>query len=209
MTHGHGIRRAVLALVATVLGLTGCAVTDPTRYYVLVGADGIGPGHVESGSGITVGVGPVMIPGYLDRVQIVTRSSGDQVQIWPYHRWAEPLDMGIARTLSDDLAARIPTERVLAFPWRGSGQAIEYQVVVAVLRFDGQPGVGVMLDARWRLLGNDGRELVFKRTTLTEATGGPGYEALVAAMSRALGGLGQEIATEIRAQSAKRAATGS
>ena len=66
-----------------------------------------------------------------------------------------------------------------------------------------------MLDARWRRLGNDGRELVFKRTTLTEATGGPGYEALVAAMSRALGGLGQEIATEIRAQSAKRAATGS
>ena len=80
-------------------------------------------------------------------------------KVWPYHRWAEPLDMGIARTLSDDLAARIPTERVLAFPWRGSGQAIEYKVVVAVLRFDGQPGGGVVLDTRWRLLGNDGRGL--------------------------------------------------
>ncbi len=206
MIRRHAIRRAVLALAAGVLGLAGCAVRDATQYYVLTSGGGAGVRRAESGSGVAVGVGPIIIPGYLDRIQIVTRSTGDQVQIWPFHRWAEPLDMGITRTLADDLAARIPTERVVAFPWRGSaGQSLEYQVVVAVLRFDGQPGGSVTLDTRWRLLGKGGRELVFKRSILTEATGGPGYESLVAAMSRALGGLGQEIATEIRAQSVKRA----
>ena len=121
--------------LATFLILTtvtsGCAVKDPSRYYALgTSRAPAAVGAAAMTSGLTIGVGPVAIPGYLDRPQVVTRDAGDGLEIWPYHRWAEPLDMGIARTLSDDLAARIPTERVLAFPWRGSGQAIEYQVVV-------------------------------------------------------------------------------
>jgi uncharacterized lipoprotein YmbA len=71
-------------------------------------------------------------------------------------------------------------------------------VVVAVLRFDGRPGGEVTLDTRWRILGRDGDELAFRRSTVIETAAGRGYEPMVAAMARALVTLGQEIAAEIR-----------
>lgn len=89
-----------------------------------------------------------------------------------------------------------------------AGQVVQYQIVVTIMRFDGQPGGTVMLDTRWRLVGKGGQEFVFRRSTVTEATGGAGREPLAAAMSRALGTLGQEIAAVIRAQPAGAAATG-
>lgn len=188
-------------LLILALGLAACAVTDPTRYYVLASGPGSAARHLESGTGVAVGVGPVQVAGYLDRTQIVTRSEADQVELANFHRWAEPLGEGVTRALTDDLAARIPTERIASFPWSGAMErAIDYQVVVTVMRFDGRLGGDVMLDTRWRLVGRGGKELVLKRATITEATGGPGFERLVAAMSRAVAGLGSQIAAEIRAQ---------
>lgn len=206
--------RGLLGLIASV-GLAGCAVSDPTLYYTLGPVAGpstarrdaesrtsaASPRSGTAGSdAVAIGVGPVIIPGYLDRLQIVTRTGSDQVDIAKFHRWAESLEDGIARTLADEIGARVPTERIVMFPWRGVvARIIQYQVVVAVLRFDGRPGGDVTLDTRWRILDRSGTERVFNRSTVTERTDGPGYERLIAAMTRALGTLGQEIATEIRA----------
>ena len=79
-----------------------------------------------------------------------------------FHRWAEPLEDGIGRILAEEIGARVPTERIVMFPWRGVvARIIQYQVVVAVLRFDGRPGGDVTLDTRWRILDRDGKELTF------------------------------------------------
>ncbi len=200
--------RGTALLLAAGLTLAGCAVSDPTRYYALATPRppvAVAPAAAESV--VTVGVGPVTVPGYLGRPQVVTRTDDGALEIWPYHRWAEPLDVGIAQALAEDLAARIPGDRIAVFPWRGVvARTIDYQVAVAVARFDGCPGHEVTLDARWRLLGKDGIELAFKRTTRTEPIEGTSFAALVHAMSRAIGGLGQEIGDEIRARSATRAA---
>ena len=203
-------RATVLCLVALLpsAGMTACAVTDTTRYYTLgqVAASAqtamtpssarMDPAGMDA---IAIGVGPVSLPGYLDRIQIVTRTSGDQVDLSPFYRWAEPLDEGIARVLAEEIGSRVPTNRIVTFPWRGSiARALQYQVVVAVLRFDARRGADVVLDARWRILGKDGAELAFRRSTLSEAVAEPGHGPIVAAMTRALLTLGQEIAAEIR-----------
>jgi uncharacterized lipoprotein YmbA len=144
------------------------------------------------------------MPGYLERSQIVTRTDGDQVELATFHRWAEPLEEGIARVLGEEIGARVPTDRVVTFPWRGIvAKAIQYQVVVAVARFDGRPGGDVTLDARWRILGTGGDELAFGRSTVTEAAAASGYGPMVAAMTRALVTLGQEIAAQIKAMPPK------
>src|SRR5262249_14870245 len=193
---------------AACIGLAGCAVSDPTRYYTLgpvtapkAESGAAAPTARDRGVGpVSVGVGPVIMPAYLDRVQIVTRTDADQVDLSMFNRWAEPLQDGMARVLAEEISARVPTERVVTFPWRGSiARIIQYQVVVAVARFDGRPGADVTLDTRWRILGREGDELVFRRSTLTEAAAGPGYEPMVAAMTRAVAALGQEIASEGRA----------
>jgi uncharacterized lipoprotein YmbA len=208
MDHRAVVRR-LLGLAASI-GLAGCAVSDPTQYYTL-GLAGAGSPETRTGAStprstvagpgtVGIGVGPVIMPGYLDRSQIVTRTSGDQVQISMFHQWAEPLEGGIVRILAEEIGARVPTERIVMFPWRGVvARVLQYQVVVAVMRFDGRPGGDVTLDARWRILGRDGDELVFRRFTMSETAGGPGYEPMVAAMTRVLVALGQEMAAEIRA----------
>jgi uncharacterized lipoprotein YmbA len=206
--------RCLLGL-ATFISVAGCAVTDPTLFYALgqtatssstaksaesrVAASGW-RGRVGGVEPVGIGVGPVIMPGYLDRTQIVTRSGHDRVKLATFHRWAEPLENGIARILADEIGARVPTDRVVMFPWPGIvARAIQYQVVVAVDRFDGSLDGNVTLDARWRILGKNGDELAFGRSTITETVVGPGYDPMVAAMSRTLVALGQELATEIRA----------
>jgi hypothetical protein len=209
----RAVVRRLLGLTASI-GLAGCAVSDPTQFYTFGQGAASSPtaesvertasastsrSRVAATGAMGIGVGPVLLPGYLDRSQIVIRTGADRVELSMFHRWAEPLADGIARTLADEIGARVPTDRIVAFPWRGVvARVIQYQVVVAVLRFDGRPDGDVTLDTRWRILGRDGDELAFRRTTVTEAAAGRGYEAMVAAMARAVVALGQAIAAEIR-----------
>ena len=211
MNYPSTVRRLGLA---TLISFTGCAVTDPTLYYSLGQtattssmarsadssvAAAVPRGRVAGPDPVSIGVGPVIMPGYLDRTQVVTRTGHDRVKLATFHRWAEPLESGIARILADELGARVPTDRVVMFPWRGSvARTIQYQVVVAVDRFDGSLDGDVTLDARWRILGKNGAEVAFSRSTITETVAGSGYDPMVAAMSRALVALGQEIATKIQ-----------
>ena len=205
----HTTRLTALFLTAGTLALAGCmAVTDPTRYYLLSPSPGA-PRNVSpaAASGAAVGVGPVLIPAYLDRVQMVTRGANDEVEISTYHRWAEPLESGIANVLADNLSAHIGSERIAVFPWRGSvARVLDYQVILVVLRFDGSPGRQVNLDTRWRLLGKEGRELALKRSTINEPIDGDGYQPLVQGMNRAIAALAREIGSEIESRGEKRAA---
>lgn len=194
-----GGAHALLAasLVAAVSVAAGCApVTLPTRFYVLSPLPGSGaaaPGPIRD---LAVGVGPIAIPAYLDRPQLVTRTAQDEVALADFDQWAEPLRNAVSRILAENLAARLPTERVTTFPWRGS-RSVQYQVAAEILRFEGTPAGDVVLRARWRLLDTRGRELVVRTSAVTEAADGPGYAPMAAALSRALASLSDEMATAI------------
>jgi uncharacterized lipoprotein YmbA len=165
------------------------------------------PTPPAASSSAAIGVGPVLIPGYLDRVQIVTRSADDEVTISPYHRWAEPIESGIAKVVADNLALLVGSERIAVFPWRGGvARLLDYQVVLVILRFEGAPGRQVTLDARWRLLGNAGQDLVLKRSTFNEPVTADGYQPLVRGMNQALAALAREIAAEIQSRASTQAA---
>ena len=205
---GRPRRFAPLLLAVGVLALAGCmSVADPTRYYVLSTTSTREPAPPVADSSVAVGVGPVLIPGYLDRVQIVTRDANDQVTVAMYDRWAEPLESGIAQVLADNLGAHVGSERIAVFPWRGGvARVLDYQVAIVVLRFDGWPGRQAIMDARWRLLGKDGQELALRRSTLNEPITGEGYQPLVRGMNQLLSTLAREIASEIRSRADTRAA---
>jgi uncharacterized lipoprotein YmbA len=190
----------VLLLTAGALALSGCTgVADATKYYMLSPSPAAPADSAHTAvSGPSVGVGPVVIPRYLERAQIVTRGTNDEVEISEYRRWAEPLESGIAEVLADNLAAQVGSERVAVFPWRGAtARALDYRVVVVVLRFDGSPGRRVTLDVRWHVLDKAGKELVLKRSTIGEPITDDGYQPLILGMNRLLATLAHEIATEI------------
>jgi uncharacterized lipoprotein YmbA len=68
-----------------------------------------------------------------------------------------------------------------------------------VIRFDGSLGGDVSLIARWAILQGKERKLVsVRKSTIIEPSGDKGYEAMVAADSRAVEKLSREIAEAIK-----------
>ncbi len=197
------INHTRLTLVSTlgVLALLGgCAsTTPPTHFYVLSAPPASEVGQIEhrADPGPAVGVGPVALPAYLDRPELVTRSSHNELRLAEFDQWAEPLKDNFAEVLADNLAQLVPTERVAVFPWKRAAR-IDYQVIVDVTRFETQGGAGE-LRARWSLVaGADRRELLSRQARYRESVQGTGKAAEVAALNRALGKLSGDIAQALQ-----------
>ncbi len=198
-----GIWLIVIFFLFVSSGLLACAGAPPTRFYVLsAGADS----HLQTSETLSIGVGPIKMPDYLDRLQIVTRSNANALGLADFDRWAEPLESGFTRVLSENLGKLLATENLAAYPWPSSNK-VDCQVTVEVARFDGAMGENVTLEARWALFSEKGKRLLTKETSrISEPVKGDSYEALVAAQSRALAGLSREIAEAVlEASSAKKA----
>ena len=140
-----------VTLVASLLGLGACADT-PSRFYLLNTLTASETVLATAAArGPVIGVGPVTVPKYLDRPQIVTRVGRNQLALGEFDRWAEPLQDNIFRVLAQNLMRLIPTDQILLHPWPRSA-TLDYQVSVEVLQFDGWFGGESTLLARWSIL---------------------------------------------------------
>jgi uncharacterized lipoprotein YmbA len=190
-------RLAVVPLVASLLGLGACAST-PSRFYLLntLSTSETMPATVAE-RGPVIGVGPITLPKYLDRPQIVTRAGYNQLALGEFDRWAEPLQDNISRVLAENLARLIPTDQVLLQAWPRSA-TLDYQVTVEVLQFDGWLGGESTLLARWSILDGAEHELFNRMVHLHAPTGGRDYEAMVVVMNQMIETLSRDIATAIQ-----------
>jgi uncharacterized lipoprotein YmbA len=178
----------------------GCASSPPTRFYTLSSLQEGGSERRESTSDQdpVIRVGPIKFSEYLDRTEIVTRSSSNKITLSDFDLWAGSLAEDFSRVLAENLSVLLSTESVIVYPRLGSGLA-KYQIAVDVIRFDGPLGGDVSLIARWAIFEGKERKLVFTRkSTIIESSGARGYEAMVAADSRALEKLSREIAEAIK-----------
>jgi uncharacterized lipoprotein YmbA len=200
--------RAVLATGLVLLSVVGCSIkseTAPSRFYMLrpLPADATSPGAPGGEAGPVLALGPINIPAYLDRPQIVTQAPGAEVKLSEFDRWAEPLEDNVAAVLADNLASLVPTERVFPFPSRLPPD-VDLRITVDVIRLDGPLGGDVVLDARWSLVsGEEEAEVRTQRSRFVQRAGGPGYADLIEAMSRTLDALSRELAQEIRRASGR------
>ena len=193
--------RLGLALLALLLAVGGCARTAPSRLYTLAPAD---PTPTETGSGAVLGLGPVELPPYLDRPEIVTREGPHQVELGEFDKWAEPLQPMFVHLLADRLRLAAGSREVVPLPARW-GTEPRNAVAVLVDRFDADETGQVVLDARWRYYQtNDGRLLRsgHEMIALPAEPASPSaskeprrdYGALVATMARAVDELVRRIA---------------
>jgi uncharacterized lipoprotein YmbA len=178
------------------LGLSGCASTAPTRFYLLTPILDTGR-PLAAARPLVIGVGPVTLPPYLDRPQIVTRASNARLDVAEFDQWAAPLQDSVARVVAENLSLLIPTDYVAQHPWPRA-TSVDYQVTITVDRFDGTTGGEVVLLGYWSLWDANGNELARKKVHFRVPTAGPEYEALVGAMSRTLADLSQDIATTVQ-----------
>jgi uncharacterized protein len=188
----------VVLLLAMVLVFSACAgKSASSKFYVL---NSLPQPALSAPEGATIGVLPVTMPDYLDRPQVVTRVSENEINLDEFSRWAEPLKDSFTRALVQDLSTLLNTAKVIKTT--GSpGIPMALLVGVEVVQFDGTLGGDVVLIVRWGLFGAEGKKLlVGKRSTFKEGTGAATYEAYVAAESRAVAALSREIAEAIKAR---------
>lgn len=192
------IRSLALALVG--LALAGCSGSEPANYYLLSNLPAPEtPIRATSSDQLAVGVGPVSLPMYLDRPQLVGRASPNRLNLAEFDRWAEPLQDMFSRTLAENLSALIGTDLVYVMPRRHMPE-LDYQVAVEVFRFDRSADGKVKLLARWTILADDNATtLLTRRSMIIEPTPPESDpEAVIVALSRTVETLGREIARDLQ-----------
>ncbi len=194
------LRRTLLLFGLCLLFILGCASSPKTRFYTLssLPEGGKEPKKFTSGQGLVIVLGPIKFSEYLDRTEIVTRSSNNRISFSDFDAWASPLSEEFTRVLAENLSTLLSTNSIIIYP-RPKRSPVDYQITVDVIRFDGSLGGDVSLIARWAIF--DGKErklLTMRKSSIAEQSGAQGYEAMVAADSRALEKLSREIAEAIK-----------
>jgi len=187
----------ILVILSTFLG--GCRRSQTPRFYALssVQDQSVFKRSSQAQNAI-IGIGPVKLADYLDQPRLVNRTGDNQLVVAEYDRWVGSFKDNFVNVIADNIGFLLPTERIHFYPWRRS-MPIDYQVIVDIARCDGRLGDVVWLEARWSILkGPEKKLLKMSRSSIREPVGGVDYSALVAAQSRAIAKLSQEIAEAIR-----------
>jgi uncharacterized lipoprotein YmbA len=186
----------LLLVVAAVL-LSGCGtVTGPAAFYRLTAL----PPAARTGDAANAPstprllIGPVEVPDYLDRPQLVTRSGIHELSVDEFNRWGGSLREELLLALTLNLASLLGPGMVAG---NGAGAAFEdaLQLRVDLLRLEGSDNGEVELLARWTLLEDGGRRAILsRRTRVTAPVSGAGPTSLVAAYSEAVALFSKELA---------------
>jgi len=188
----------VVVLLALAVCLSACAgKSASSKFYIL---SSLPQSTLSGAEGATIGVFPVAMPDYLDRPQVVTRVSENELQFDEFSRWGEPLKESFYAVLVENLSTLLNSKKIIKTA-RNLRVPVTLQVGVEVLQFAGALGGDVVLIVNWGLFGEGGKNLfIAKRSLFKEPTGAATYEAFVAAESRAVASLSREIAEGIRSR---------
>jgi uncharacterized lipoprotein YmbA len=196
--------RLPLVLVALAAGaFCGCVSlkrTSEARFFALRPMAETPPAPASESDASIVGVLPVVLPGPLQRPQLVAWSAPGEVRIDEFLRWTEPLDSGIQRVLVEDLEILLPLRHVIKAPWPAA-TPLRCRVRAEVFRFGRQPGGEVTLAGRFVLLPGQGERPLAARGFDLERDRAPGADPgqAVEAMSALVADLARQIADAIAA----------
>jgi uncharacterized lipoprotein YmbA len=140
--------RTITLCILTSLVLVACGSSPPVRYYAL--APMSTEPRQEANDPVVLGLGPLSMPEYLNRSQIVTRGAGAEMNVDEYSRWAEPLGPALHRIVSTDVDNLLDGVVVVAFPYDSMIRAqVNYRVLGEVSRFDADQSGQVILEVLW------------------------------------------------------------
>ena len=201
---------------AIAMALVGCSALaktilapqkDISKFYLLTPtADTTAPPPAaaqSTGGDFTIGLGPIKLPPYLDRPEIVTRAAPNRLELSKDDRWGESLQNGFTSVMARDLAAQTGTRRVIIFPWYNT-MHIDLQVQIDVYRFETDGQGNAQLSAKWTILDSTGKNILYTaESNLTQPSKPGDTTDAAAALSRTVGDLSGQIANmlhQVRSQ---------
>lgn len=197
------VRAWMIALSAVyLLVLSACVSSPPVRYYSLSPIDT--DYQQDPDDAVMLGIGPLSIPDYLNRSQIVTRDVDAQMRVDDFSRWTEPLADSMHRIISTDVDNLLHGVVVVRYPYDAVVRShLDYRLVGDVNRFDADSSGLVVLEIQWTIVDTEANLLVPARRNRYQAqmvTSGD-FGAMVAAMNDVLSQFSRDVADRLKAAS--------
>jgi uncharacterized lipoprotein YmbA len=155
MNYSYFYRAVLLSAMAfLVFSLIGCAGRPPSMFYLLSPTSVVKDEAIstEQGGCIHLRIARVTIPEYLNRPNIVTRTTENNLILSDDDQWAEPLSDTVARVLAENISQYVCIKKISLSPGKASGES-DYRVEVEVYRMDGSLGKDAVLDVWWTVSG--------------------------------------------------------
>lgn len=193
--------KPVCSILITMLStiLVSCGSSPPVRYYSLEAIETASAG--ENTDAIVVGLGPLRMPEYLKRPQMVTRGSGAEVKVHEFARWAEPVDKAMHRVIAADVESQLDGIVILAYPYLET-IPVDFLVLGQVDRFDSDASGRTLLQIQWTVLSRDRETVIPPRRARyeTRAASPDDPGAIAMAMNEALKRFSKDVADQLRAK---------
>lgn len=185
---------ALLLLVSVFV--SACSTSAKTYYYTLQTVQAGTPIAKAATTRQVIAISTISIPEIVDRPQLVLRAGETQVLISDNHLWGQALKSEISR----NLAAHLASETGAQVTTLGQGSEVDIKLSVDILRFDSVPNGEATIEAQWRIQRKDEvkAKAINGYALVREASNAAGYDAIVAAHSRALTRLSNEIAATLK-----------
>jgi uncharacterized lipoprotein YmbA len=211
MSHPN-TRLLTLCAALGLLASSGCNVVpppqdDPTRFFVLSGAQLPAPEAVQAPSGtLRIGIRTVRLESYLNRKEMVVRTGANEIKFEDYRRWADPLDASLTRIVRSRLLAAPTVAQVYAEPFPFD-QSRDFDVSIDVVRFEGTMGSDGKFSASMAAVieistTGPGSRIISRKLFEAPAEGwdGTDFDRLAALLRADVDLLAQEVASELPAK---------
>ena len=156
-------RRQALGLLlggAALASLTGCASSPPPRAMVIVPSlpqsAAASPQVTQANPAMAVSLAPIQVPEHWQRRSVVHLRGEAELATWPNAIWAERVEAGLTRRLSQALRQRAPE-----FGWATlEDRTTPRRLLIDVAQLDLHAARGQLVAVlNWRLLDRQGRQL--------------------------------------------------
>jgi uncharacterized lipoprotein YmbA len=194
------MRTTLVGFVALAVLVGGCSLLsprhDPSRFYTLA-ARQAGTSASPSASTLSVVVGPVTLPAYLDRNEVAVRVSPSELRYALTERWAEPLVQNFTRVLIENLGRALGSESVSGIV-NATTPTPDYSVEVVVIRFEAGADGNAQATMRWAVRDKARKVVRIRQSQHDRQATSASVEGGVNALSAALCDLADEIASVLR-----------
>ncbi len=184
----------ILAIILTVT-TAGCSIggaTRPSQFFVL---DSVSITTYDKLSDLMLGVGPIIIPGYIDRPQIVSKSDSAELHYAEYERWAEPMDEMLTRIITQNITKLTQSNNIVSHPW-SSNANITHQLSAKIVKFENDMHGDALLIVQWQLLDKNSGNSNSTYSEYKVPAAGSKYSERISALNLALDQFANDVMTK-------------
>jgi uncharacterized protein len=190
-----------LLIISSLCGLLmACQHSPQKNYYYLTAT--LAPKTAAPNSSVPVanliGIGPIELAEYLNRLQIIEDQFNSQLHISSHNYWAEPLDKSIARVTALNLSSLKASRGFVYFPWRMDNTP-PLSIRIHVHQLSRQANQ-VSMNASWEIFNNTTKTVQLQRHFIHSLQSENGAKGLAEAYSSLFAALAIEIDLALNAQ---------